>query len=240
MEWPLTMGRSEKSSPAMSADGSSVAYSVLENDNPSIYVVTTAKSKTGAPTRVCQACGTPADWLRNGRGILYTSGTPSSIQLLDLSTSRSRTILQHPKYGLSDPRVSPDNRWIAFAATIAADRTRLFVSPLRAELTAGPEDWMAVTEGESWDSKPAWHTANALIFYTRRDNYGCLWKQRLDSVTKRPVGAPASVYHFHTLRLSPRTLFEGAFAIAVAQDILLLNQVEITGNIWVTPLALHR
>jgi hypothetical protein len=137
---------------------------------------------------------------------------------------------------LSDPRVSPDNRWIAFAAAIAADRTQLFAAPLRAGLSVAPEEWIPVTKGESWDSKPAWQTPDTLIFYTKRDNYGCLWKQRLNSATKRPEGPPSGVYHFHTLRLSPRTLFDSAFAIAVAPETLILNQVEITGNIWTTSL----
>jgi eukaryotic-like serine/threonine-protein kinase len=235
-ERPLTMGRSEKSSPAISVDGSSVAYSVLEGTRPSIYVVSTANSQIGAPSRVCQACGAPADWTRDGKGIFYVSGTPSSIQLLDLATGRSQTILEHPKYGLSDPRISRDNHWIAFAAAISADRTQLFVAQFRPKAMLAPEAWVPITGGESWDSKPAWQTADTLIFYTKRDNYGCLWKQHLNSVTKRPDGAPAGVYHFHTLRHSPRTLFDSAFAIAVAPETLILNQVEITGNIWTTSL----
>jgi Tol biopolymer transport system component len=154
--------------------------------------------------------------------------------LLDLASGSSAAILSHPAYDLDQPRLSQDGRWIAFVAVIAPDRTRIFVSPFRAGAATRPDDWIAVTDGTAWDDKPRWLNASQLVFYSKRDHFGCIWTQRLQPDTKRPVGPASPAYHLHTLRLSPRPLYREDFEIAVARDIVILNLVELSGNLWLT------
>jgi hypothetical protein len=40
------------------------------------------------------------------------------------------------------------------------------------------------------------------------------------------------VHHFHRAAQSPRALFRESFQIAVTRDILILNLVDSTGDIW--------
>ena len=231
-ESELTIGPADKSNPVVSADGSRVAYSVTENGQPSIYTAPARSSQPGVANRACENCGSPSDWTVDGKKILYLSGRPRSVFLLDLTSSASAAILSHPAYDLDQPRFSPDGHWIAFVAAIAPDRTRIFVSPFRPGVATRPDHWVAVTEGTAWDDKPRWLDAGELVFYSNRDHFGCIWKQRLEPDTKRPAGPASSVYHLHTLRLSPRTLYRNDFEIAVARNTLILNLVEVSGNLW--------
>jgi eukaryotic-like serine/threonine-protein kinase len=233
----LTIGPGDKSAPVIAPDGSLVAYSAIENGKPSIYIVPIDSSRSGGARRVCENCGTPSDWTPDGKEILYTAGFPQWVYRLNLESGASVPILQHPAYNLDQPHVSPDNRWIAFVAAISPDRSRLFISPMENTTPAKPNKWIGITDGSSWDDKPRWLGNDALIYYSNRDHFGCVWKQHLNSTTMQPMGSPSAVCHLHQLRCSPRTLYRKDFEITTARNLLILNLVEITGNIWSTPLS---
>jgi serine/threonine protein kinase len=232
-EQPLTSGGGTKSAPALSADGSQVAYSVQEKGGTSIYVSPTAIAPPGRVPRAYEKCGEPADWTRDGRAILFQMADSTSIWMLNLNSSVRSLLLQHPDFGLRDPRLSPDGRWIAFVAAAAgSDHSRIFVAPFRDGLLTPPAEWVGATDGTAGDSKPAWLASDTLVYYSKRDQFGGLWKQRLDPATRHPIGSPTQLYGFHTFRESPRPLFESGFSITVAQNTLVLNQVELSGNLW--------
>jgi Tol biopolymer transport system component len=230
-ESQLTFGPGNKSAPAVSADGSMVAYSVVENRKPSIYVVPAADSGSGVPRKVCQDCGEPSDWTHAGGKILCSGGQPQIVTLLDPASGASIPILRHLVYNLDQPHISPDDQWIAFVARDDRNPTRIFVAPFRNGAAVDPGEWTLVTDGKAWDAKPRWLDDSSLIYYSDRDGFGCLWKQRLGP-DKKPVGAPTAVHHFHRAAQSPRALFRESFQIAVTRDILILNLVDSTGDIW--------
>ena len=172
-------------------------------------------------------------------GILYTSGMPQCVYRLDLTSGISTPILRDPKFSLDQPHISPDGRWIAFVAAISPDRARIYLSPVSAIATS-PDQWIAVTDGNSWDDKPRWLEDDSLIYYSNRDNFGCLWKQRLKPDTRQLAGIPVAVHHFHELKRSPRILYRSDFEIAVTRDFVALNMGEMSGNIYLTSLPLDR
>jgi eukaryotic-like serine/threonine-protein kinase len=240
-ERALTIGAGDKSCPTLSPDGSQVAYAVAESTTESIYVTPTDRSGgAGVTRRACQNCGEPSDWTRDGTRILHLAGRPQSVRLLDPNSGASIPVLQHPTYKLDQAHVSPDGRWIAFVATVGPDRTRVFISPFRDGATSGLDEWIPATSGTAWDDKPRWLEADSLVFYSNRDHFGCLWKQRLDPVSKRPLGPPEPVYHFHTPRLSLRTQYPTSFEIAASRDTLVVNLIEMAGNIWRTAVPQRR
>ena len=61
-----------------------------------------------------------------------------------------------------------------------------------------------------------------------RDGFMCLWAQRVDASTKRPVGSPLAVFHSHNARFS----LSDAAVLAVGRDRMLFDMGERTGNIW--------
>jgi hypothetical protein len=236
----LTIGMEEKSTPVIARDGSRIAYSIIEEGKPSIYVAPTDSSMSGGARRACKNCGTPSDWIPDMSGILYTSGVPQSVYRFDFGSEISTPILQNPAFNLDQPHISPDGRWIAFVAAVSPDRSRIYLSPLENAGASAPNRWIAVTDGNSWDDKPRWLDNDSLIYYSNRDHFGCLWKQQLTPGIKQPAGIPAAVYHFHELKRSPRTLYRIDFDIAVAKNCVVLNLVEIFGDIWLKSLPLDR
>ena len=84
---------------------------------------------------------------------------------------------------------------------------------------------------------PGWSPdARVLYFWSDRDGSPCLWAQHVDPATKRPVGEPIDIQHFHGKGLSWRNLYVGAPEIAVARDKIVFNLGEHTGNVWMTNL----
>jgi eukaryotic-like serine/threonine-protein kinase len=96
-----------------------------------------------------------------------------------------------------------------------------------------PSEWIPITAGELSDDKPRWSPDGNLMYFTsNRDGFMCIWAQRLQHDTKRPVGAPFDVYHFHTSRRSLANVGLGPLETSVARSALVFNLGEVTGNIW--------
>jgi hypothetical protein len=73
-----------------------------------------------------------------------------------------------------------------------------------------------------------------LYFLSDRDGFRCLWAQRLEPATKRPLGEPFAVEHFHRARLSMTRLTNrsDAIGVAVGRGRVVLAVGEMTGNLW--------
>ena len=216
--------------PAISRDGTKVAFSFRQNGKMPIFVVA---ASGGAPEQVCDDCGEVEQWSPSGDEILYvTARDPSGVGLLKIGASPSDMWLKHSTYGIYNPRRFSSD-WIAFNAR--ADRRaspKVFVAKVRDSVVADETEWIVISEdGEA----PSWSPNGSLLyFWSDRDGSPCMWAQRLDSATKRPTGAPLSIQHFHTRGLSWRNLHLGAPDIAVSRDKIIFNLGERTGNIWMT------
>jgi len=229
-ETALTASAVEKSSPIITSDGAKVAYSVPEKQNRPIYVIASSR---GMAEKLCENCGEPVGWSSDGTKLLYLSGQPRHVDLLDLTSGAKAPLLQHPEFSLDQAHFSPDDGWIAFVAKTGPDRTRIFIAPFRDGSASGPKEWVAVTDGDAWDDKPQWHASgDALCFYSKRDGFGCIWIQRLSPAGKRPVGEPSAVYHFHTNRLSLMHMYAPLLDLSVTRNKIVFNLMEATGNIW--------
>jgi Tol biopolymer transport system component len=219
--------------PAISRDGTRVAYSFPQNGKMPVYVVAVSG---GTPEQVCDDCGDVEEWSPRGDQILYvTRRDPSGVGLLTIGSSHSDEWLRHPGYGIYSPRLSSDGRWIAFNGR--ADRfspARVLVAGVHGSIVAPEREWIAISrDGEA----PSWSPqGNLLYFWSDRDGSPCLWAQALDRGTKQPIGTPLSIQHFHSRGLSWRNLYLGAPDIAVARDRILFNLGEHSGNIWMTDL----
>ena len=73
---------------------------------------------------------------------------------------------------------------------------------------------------------------NLIYFTSDRDGLQCLWAQRLNPTTKKPVGAAFRVHDLHSARRSLGNVFIPFQEIAVAKDKLVFPLNERTANIW--------
>lgn len=218
--------------PAVSRDGTRVAYSFRRDGKFPILVVATAG---GAPEQVCDDCGTVEEWSPDGRRIIYvTADDPSAVGVLHLGSSPDGAWLKHPGYGIYNPRLSSDGGWLAFnARTDRFAQPRVFVASVSSSV-APERDWILISQDAE---APGWSPdGSRLFFWSDRDGSACLWSQQLDPATKRPIGQPVSIQHFHNRGLSWKNLSLGGPDVAVSRDRIVFNLGEHAGNVWMTQL----
>jgi Tol biopolymer transport system component/tRNA A-37 threonylcarbamoyl transferase component Bud32 len=232
-EIALTGERSVGGSMVLARDGSRVAWESQEKGKSAIY---TMAVNGGVPEKVCDDCGNPLSWAIDDGRLLYQTGNSafSRFFLLDLATRQSMPIMAHPHGGVYAANISADGAWVTFHVRASAEpgSQQIHVAPFRAA-PVPPSEWIPITSGEFEDDKPRWSADGGAIYFTSlRDGYRCLWSQRLDPVTKRPIGGATSVYHFHSAQFSmlyPRLIRLG---VSVARDKIVFTVVGRTANLW--------
>ena len=145
----------------------------------------------------------------------------------------------HPQRSLTNPRFSPDSRWIAFHASLGPVNRQVFVAPVRSDSMPAPEaDWIPITDGRAMDRMAAWSPdGNVLYWISERDGWRCIAYRRLNPETKKPVGEMSYVQHFHIPRRSMTNLSNPGFLRpSIARDKIIFSLAERTGNIWMTEL----
>lgn len=149
-----------------------------------------------------------------------------------LHTAKCLFKLEKQGFELYQAKFSPDDRAVAVEAVLGDD-SRLFIVPVENGVAGPAGRWIPIDHRGHWDDKPRWSPdGNLLYFLSDRDDYFCLWAQRVMAQTKQPVGAPFPVYHFHNARLSTANLFLNIAEIGVAKDKIIFGLGELTGNIW--------
>jgi Tol biopolymer transport system component len=221
--------------PELTADGDRVVYATGEGG------VYTIAASGGVPTTICETCSLPGDsypaYSSTGDRVAFS--VPDSVMQFDVRTGTAKRIADRghrlPQtgrfLGAAEMRYSPDGRWLAFHAVDALGRGIFLIDAMR---TDGKDaEWIpATTEPSMSDARVAWSPdGNLLYFVSDRDSFRCLWAQRLEAETKRPVDPPVAVYHFH--QTSPRISHNvGRVGVAVARDKIVLALEELRGNVW--------
>jgi len=154
------------------------------------------------------------------------------ISLLKIGGRARIPIVQDARYNLMQARLSPDERSIVFVERVDAGHSRIYAAPYQDAGKSPESSWVALTNGESWDTAPAWSADGRTVYYTSsRDGFRCVWGQRIDG-SRRPVGEPAGVHHFHIAKLSPGLAPFNGMDMCVGGGQIFLSLGEMTGDIW--------
>ncbi|MFN0170729.1 MAG: protein kinase domain-containing protein, partial [Bryobacteraceae bacterium] len=216
---------SQGARPKISPDGKHLAYST----NEGLFLM---PARGGDATRVVpfeRPTTGIFGWTADSRRIVYST---AGFFTFDLEKQQSSEIFSQTKYPTHTVEFSPDQRWVAFVTPIGR-RAPLWVAPVREGHAAEEEEWIQIIDRDVEHRRPWWSPdGNLLYFITYLDGFLCIYAQRLDPATKRPVGEPFAVYHFHTtrLRLRPGLAY---FGPAVFRDRIVFGVPEETGNIWI-------
>jgi len=232
-ESPIVNGTQDQMWPRVSPDGSKVAYAEMRIGRYEHFYTAT---RGGAPQVLCEDCGpVVSDWTRDGKSVLIDFPSPQKLLttgLLRLESHERIPILQHSKYNVMQAHFSPDERAIVFAMRMDSGRSKLLLAPYLSESRSLESSWVALTDGNSWDTAPQWSPDGKLIYFTSsRDGFRCIWALRLDA-SRRPAGAPFAVYHFHSARRSPALAPFNGVDMSVGPNQIYLGLGELSGNIW--------
>lgn len=125
--WPAAEDVAWAGDPALSPDGSFLAYAGRSGGQQDIYV---CGAEGGAALRLTQDAATDRDpaWLPNGAALLFVSdrGGTAGIWRVERLGGEPRQVLANAEF----PAVSPDGRWLAFGRADASGLSRIHVAPL--------------------------------------------------------------------------------------------------------------
>ena len=164
-------------------------------------------------------------------GISYDDNRPlrDTLALVDRNSHQVTPFLFNPDGNLYQAHFSHDGAWVTFLSV--RNHSQIYVTQFKPQETP-KANWIAITDGASWDDKPNFSFDDKLIYFTSdRDGFRCIWAQRLTS-GMRPSGSPIAVYHFHSQRRSLANLPIGQMSLAAGPGTLVFNQGEYTGNLW--------
>jgi hypothetical protein len=113
---------------------------------------------------------------------------------------------------------------------------QLFVAPLNGRLPIEPARWITITSlGHYIDAGAKWsRDGRMLYFMSDRDGSTCLWAVRLDAATKKPLGEPFAVRHFHA---SPRQYSDAVYPIfSLGPDRIVISLEQVQSDLWMMQL----
>jgi serine/threonine protein kinase/Tol biopolymer transport system component len=212
--------------PAISPSGTKTAFAVNEQDGTRTVYLARAGDE---PEKVCEKCVRATGWSSNEKTLLIFLGTPYQVNLLDVLTHKQTPLLKHPTYDVLYGHFSPDNQWVSFTIRTSPTKARLAIAPFDGPRPIPESAWITIADvwPEDWAH---WSPdGRTLYFPSERDGHRCLWGQRIDSISRRPMGDPFAAWHFHG-RASYSHGGEGGWSPAAGRIAIALN--EDTGNIW--------
>jgi Tol biopolymer transport system component len=233
-ETMVTAGALREDLPQIAPDGSKVAYRQMENNRTGVAL---HDFREGSTRVVCEQCTGPYGWSPDGNTLLVRLDTDTTtISALDLRTGTLKPLFKHPSFVLYDSRFSQDGKWIALHGLKSPTTRQIFIVPFRGEAPASEEkmvpveEWIPITDGSGMDRSVAWAPGGELLYFlSERDRFRCIWAQPLDAATKKPVGDPFNVAHFHQ---ASRSMVDAGFNMAVSRDSLFFALANLSGNVW--------
>jgi hypothetical protein len=116
-------------------------------------------------------------------------------------------------------RFSHDGRWITF---LDATGHREVIAPFQGKTLAEESNWRTVPA-----ELAHWSPDDTLVYgRATLDGFACLWANRVDRISKQPVGAPLPVFHAH----GARAVYDASTSVGSGRIVFTL--AERTGNVW--------
>jgi eukaryotic-like serine/threonine-protein kinase len=208
--------------PVINASGTRIAFSVFEKNKRVVY----ASAPGGTPEKLCEGCLRATDWSRDEKTVLVFGGNPYQIDLLDLASHHETPLLEQHNYSLLYGRFSPDSRWVSFTVRTEPNHGHISIAPIEGPKPIPETAWITIASSGAQDWANWSPDGKSLYFTSNRDGHRCLWAQRLDPTSHRPLGDPFPVQHFHgRLSYNNEGWSAGGGRIALVLD-------ETVGNIW--------
>ena len=152
-----------KGYPAISPSGHQLAYGTRMMKGLPLRPIFISDVSGGTWRKLGDDCGgRPREWVDERRLIIERFARLNSIALLDTETGAQHELLASTERSLTNPRLSPDRRWIAFDAMRAGQPACVCVSAF-GEPPIPESEWVVVDRSAS---HPFWSADGRLLYYT--------------------------------------------------------------------------
>ena len=219
--------------PAISPSGQSLAYSAMV-PGPPVQRPLFLTSITGGETRLVRndCGGRPRLWLDEQTLLIETFGSGlNAFLIVDMHDGAQRSLLSAATRRVSNPRVSPDGRWLAFDAMQPGGSPEVAISPLTRTTPVQEADWIAISESAS---HPFWSRDGRLLYYLTTfpnvDIRSRVLARRFDPSTGCVTGEAAEVL---TLREMIVPAMVTGTAPVVAPDQIIFVLGDFRGDVWI-------
>jgi Tol biopolymer transport system component len=153
-----------KGYPAISPSGRLLAYGTrVPGGNRALRPIFVVDLTDGTSRSLGDDCGgRPRVWVDERILLIERFARLNAIALLDTETRTQRDLLASAERSITNPRLSPDRRWVAFDASRPGEPVSVFVAPF-ADQPIQESDWNLV---ETSASHPCWSGDGRLLYYT--------------------------------------------------------------------------
>jgi Tol biopolymer transport system component len=224
----------EKGYPAISPSGTQLAFGLrMPPGQGSARPIFIARTATGAWRSLGDDCGgRPRQWLDERLLLIERFARLNSIAVIDTETGAQRELLTSAERSITNARLSPDGRWIAFEAAPPGEPPTVFVA--RLEKQPIPEsDWVVV---DRFASHPFWSANGTILYYTPTGTIPMV-RSAIHGRRCAETGALGHLIRFYasTEMLMPAYL-PGTAPIATPDQIILVLG-DFRGDVWMMDLS---
>ncbi|HYL64091.1 MAG TPA: hypothetical protein VE077_15870, partial [Candidatus Methylomirabilis sp.] len=163
----LTFNLAADVAPAWSPDGKTVAFTSSRKGAFSIYEKAADGSGETEPLFVDDASEDNSSWSSDGRYLLFdrvpTNSSASAIWALPLFGDRKPRIVVESGFGVNEPALSPNGKWLAYRSVDESGLPEIYVMPF----PSGGGKWQVSTNGGNY---PRWRRDSKELYFLSLDS----------------------------------------------------------------------
>ena len=219
--------------PTISPGGRQIAYGALVPGPPVQRPVFITNLADGETRLVLDDCGgRPRQWLDEQTLLVETFGSGlNSFVFLDTRDASQHPLLSAATRKVSNPRISPDGRWLAFDAMQPGGSPRVAVAPLGGSIPVQESEWTVIREPAG---HPFWSRDGRLLYYLATipnvDIRSRILARGFDSSTGRVDDETADMLRLREM-IVPAMVTGTAPIVAPDQIIFVLG--DFRGDVWI-------
>lgn len=215
--------------PAISADGTKLAYGVVRPaGRQPIYVAARGSQKS---VLLCDDCGgQPAEWTTDGKGLLITRAQfhPQRIGLLELASGKATDILQHESLALRDPRIAPDGGSVVFLSSDGG----AFVAPFRGRNPVPDREWQPIERPGARIESAFWSPDGKRLYWmvARERNQAVIRTRSFDSARGALIGSAVDIFAMDWHPALGQTV---TMNVVAGTGQLIIPTSEVQSDVWI-------
>jgi Tol biopolymer transport system component len=225
--------RASRGFPAISPGGERVAYSAVV-PGPPVQRPLFLANITGGETRLVRddCGGRPKAWLDEQTLLIETFGSGLNAFLtVTVRDGAQRPLVSSATRKVSNPRISPDCRWLAFDATPPGGLPAIAIAPLRPDKPVQESEWILTSEAAS---HPFWSRDGSRLYYLptfpNTDIRSRVCARAFDTASGRVANEATEIL---TLReMIVPAMMTGTVPI-VAPDQIIFVLGDYRGDVWI-------